>query len=166
MVVLEGASPDSEPVVSGVPQGTVLGHGLFLLYINDLPGVAVHSTARLFADDCIVYRPIRNNDDTFILQNDLNKIAEWELMWQMQFNIDKRFMLRVGRPKHKLEHVYTLHNQNLSETDSAKYLGLNYIGFTMEPAHYTNKANSILGLLRRNLTIPSQTIKTHAYTNH
>ena len=45
-------------------------------------------------------------------------------MWQMQFNIDKCFILRVGRPKHKLVHLYTLHNQNLSETDSTKYLGL------------------------------------------
>ena len=79
-VVLEGASSDSEPVVSGVPQGTVLGPVLFLLYINDLPDVVVHSTARLFADDCIVYRPIRNIDDTILLQNDLNKIAEWEFM--------------------------------------------------------------------------------------
>ena len=80
-VVLEGASSDSEPVVSGVPQGTVLGPVLFLLYIKDLPDVAVHSRARLFAYDCIVYRPIRNNDDTILLQNDLNKIAEWEFMW-------------------------------------------------------------------------------------
>ena len=83
-VVLEGASSDSEPVVSGVPQGTVLGPVLFLLYINDLPDVAVHSTARLFADDCIVYRLIKNNDYTILLQNDLNKIAEWEFMWQKQ----------------------------------------------------------------------------------
>ena len=45
-------------------------------------------------------------------------------MWQMQFNIDKCFILRVGRPKHKLVHLYTLHNQHLSETDSAKYLAL------------------------------------------
>ena len=74
-VVLEGASSDSEPVVSGIPQGTVLGPFLFLKYINDLPGVAVHSTACLFADDCIVYRPIRNNDDSILLQNDLNEIA-------------------------------------------------------------------------------------------
>ena len=70
-----------------------------------------------------VLRPIRNNDDTILLQNDVNKkIAEWEFMWQMQLNIDKCFILRVGRPKHKLLHVYT--HQHLSETDSAKYLGV------------------------------------------
>ena len=77
--------------------------------------MAVHSdsTARLFVDECIVYRPIRNNDDTILLQNDLNKIAEWEFMWQMQFNVDTFFILRVGRPKHKLLQIlYTLHNQN------------------------------------------------------
>ena len=128
--------------------------------------MAVNSTARLFADDCIVYRPIRNNDDTIILQNDLNKIAEWEFMWQMQFNIDKCFILRVGRPKHKLVHLYTLHNQNLSETYSAKYLELTITSDLQWNQHInniTNKANSILGLLRRNLRIPSQTIKTHAY---
>ena len=160
------ASSDSEPVVYGVPQGTVLGPVLFLLYINDLPDVAVHSTVRLFADDCIVYRPIRNNDDTILLQNDKNKIAEWEFMWQMQFNIDKCFILRVGRPKHKLVHLYTLHNQTLSETDSAKYLGLTITSDLQWNQHInniTNKANTILGLLRRNLRIPSQTIKTHAY---
>ena len=124
MLSLVGLSPKCVQLISGVPQGTVLGPVLFLLYINDLPDVAVRSTARLFADDCIIYRPIRNNDDTILLQNDLNMMAEWEFMSQMQFNIDKCFILRVGRPKHKLLHLYTLHNQNLSETDSAKYLGV------------------------------------------
>ena len=60
----------------------------------------------------------------------------------------------------------TLHNQHLSETDSAKYLGLTITSDLQWNQHInniTNKANSILGLLRRNLRIPSQTIKTHAY---
>ena len=90
-------------------------------------------------------------------------LAEWEFMWQMKFNIDKCFILRVGRPKHKLVHLYTLHNQNLSETDSAKYLGLTITSDLQWNQHInniTNTANSILGLLRRNLRIPSQTINT------
>ena len=81
-------------------------------------------------------------------------------------NIDKCFILRVGRPKHKLVHLYTLHNQNLSETDSAKYLGLTITSDLQWNQHInniTNTANSILGLLRINLRIPSQTITTHAY---
>ena len=111
-----------KPVVSGVPQGTVLGPVLFLMYINDLSDVTVHSTARLFADDCIIYRPTRNNEYTILLQNDLNKIAEWQLMWQMQFNIDKCFILRVGRPKHKLLHLYSLHNQNFLQPAPTRFV--------------------------------------------
>ena len=58
-VVLDGATSDSAPVLLGVPQGTVLGPILFLIYINDLPDWVVNNTVRLFADDCIIYRPIR-----------------------------------------------------------------------------------------------------------
>ena len=87
-------------------------------------------------------------------------------MWQMQFNIDKCFILRVGRPKHKLVHFVHSPHQTFSETDSAKYLGLTITSDLQWNQHInniTNKANSIIGLLRRNLRIPSHTIKTHAY---
>ena len=67
-------------------------------------------------------------------------------VFQRNFNIDKCFILRVGRPKHKLLHLYTLHNQNLSETDSAKYLGVTITSDLQWNQHInniTNKANSI-----------------------
>ena len=165
-VVLEGAASGPSSVISGVPQGTVLGPILVLLYINDLPDGVVNSTARLFADDCIVYRSIRNVHDAILLQNDLNSIAEWELTWEMKFNIDKCFIMRSGRARQKIIHQYTLHDQPLVETETAKYLGITLtpdLKWNKHINNITNKANSMLGILRRNLRISSYTVKTHAY---
>ena len=72
-MIVEGVASDPALVTSGVPQGTVLGPLLFLIYINDLPS-KVNSTARLFADDRLLYRHIKTNDDTTSLQDDLNNL--------------------------------------------------------------------------------------------
>ena len=79
-VVVEGCTSDSVPVVSGVPQGSVLGPLLFLLFINDLPD-KIKSKTRLFTDDCIVYRPIKDPEDYAVLQQDLHTLAKWESKW-------------------------------------------------------------------------------------
>jgi hypothetical protein len=76
-VVVEGVSSDKVPVKSGVPQGSVFGPSLFLYHVNDMPeGLA--SSVRLYADDTIAYLATTLDADANVLQDDLNKLAEWE----------------------------------------------------------------------------------------
>ena len=75
-------------MLSGVPQGTVLGPLLFLIYINDMPP-CVKSKIRLFADDAYMYRVIDTIKDSTILQDELNQLQEWERLWDMEFHPGK-----------------------------------------------------------------------------
>ena len=93
-VIIEGSKSSPSQVTLGVPQGTVLGPLLFLAYINDMPE-CVKSDIKLFADDSLLYRRIRNDADCHQLQEDLDKLQEWEQRWQMGFNADKCEVIRI-----------------------------------------------------------------------
>ena len=82
-VSVNGALLDITDVTSGVPQGSVLGSILFLLYINDI-NENVQSSIHLFADDSIIYRKINSNIDHQILQTDLIQLEKWSEKWQMR----------------------------------------------------------------------------------
>ena len=114
-VVVEGKQSPLVPVMSGVPQGSVLGPCLFLSYINDLPD-SLKSRARLFAEDTIVYLTINSPSDPDILQADLHKLEEWESNWSMEFNLDKCEVIRT------IMYPYKLHNTELKSVETAKYL--------------------------------------------
>ena len=83
-------------VDSGVPQGPILGPILFLLHINDLPSV-ISSKVRLFTDDCLVYREIKNKQDQIVLQEDLNLLKNWGSKWGLRFNVAKCNIMRMSK---------------------------------------------------------------------
>ena len=122
-VVVEGKQSPLVPVMSGVPQGSVLGPCLFLAYINDLPD-SLKSRARLFADDTIVYLTINSPSDPEILQADLHKLEKWESSWSMEFNPDKCEVLRITKKKDHIIFPYKLHNFVLKSAETTKYLGI------------------------------------------
>ena len=88
-VQVDGSHSSKVHMESGVPQGTVLGPLLFLLYINDLPG-CVSSYVCFFADDCLLLcRPIRYVTDQLQLQEDLKALTTWANTWGMSFHPSK-----------------------------------------------------------------------------
>ena len=155
-VVLEGVSSPSITVTSDVPQGTVLGPLLFILYLNNLPE-GISSQVRLLADDCISCREINTLNDCQDLQKDINTVCNCEFKWQMKFNIDKCYIMhgthkRNGRP--------------IEVTASHTYLGIgmnNKLSLAEHISNTVSKANKVLGLLRRNLYSCSPFVKETAY---
>ena len=107
-VVVNGIKSDWAPVVSGVPQGTVLGPLLFSFYINDI-SADIESEIRLFADDCVCYREIKNEEDTLKLQRDIDRLGSWARKWGMRFQPVKCNMMQLtNKRSSKIQANYTL----------------------------------------------------------
>jgi len=164
-VTLEGKSSRSAPVTSGVPQGTVLGPLLFLVYINDLPQ-RVKSTPRLFADDSLLYRIINTPADSKILQEDLDSLQEWERAWLMEFNPDKCEVLRISNKRKNIPAEYTIHDRKLAHTKQSKYLGAiltNNLSWNAHIDMVSKKANNTTAFLCRNLSSCPRSTKEACY---
>ena len=100
-VALDRHASEPVPVLSGVPQGSVLGLVLFLICINGLPDTCnIRSSVRLFGNDCVLYRNIYLLKDCLILQEDLTSLGQWEADWQTKFNIAKCHSMRVTWHQH------------------------------------------------------------------
>lgn len=164
-VLVEGHQSSNTPVTSGVPQGSVLGPLLFLLYINDMPAEA-KSTTRLFADDSLLYRTIRSTEDSQILQEDLQALQKWEETWQMSFNPTKCEVLRITKKRNPIKATYQIHGHTLTLAKTGKYLGVTLshdMSWTPHIDSKTKAANNSLAFLRRNLPSCPQDIKAQCY---
>lgn len=165
-VVLDGGVSTEVPVTSGVPQGSVLGPLLFLVYINQLPESISKSQVRLFADDTAVFLTINSKYDCVSLQKDLDTLQVWEKAWDMEFNPSKCQVLHITRNKTVIKHKYYLHGQVLESVSEAKYLGLNLssdLCYNQHISRITSTANKSLGFIRRNITTTNEKVRTLAY---
>ena len=168
-VVLDGQSSSVAPVTSGVPQGSVLGPLLFLIYINDLPDSVASSTVRLFADDTVLYRRISSPADASNLQYDLDALQAWEATWMMEFNPAKCQLLRVTLKRKPVEATYTVHGQALEAVDAAKYLGVTIdskLSFNSHIDSVCKKANGTRAFLNRNLSSCSRHVRDLTYKTY
>ncbi|CAC5377680.1 unnamed protein product [Mytilus coruscus] len=120
-VIVNGTKSKTSTVLSGVPQGTVLVPILFLVHINDI-AENVTSEIRLFADDCVCYRKIKNEDDCAELQKDIDTLGNWATNWGMRFQPIKCNMMTLSRKKKITSFKYTLKNTELQFLTSIKYL--------------------------------------------
>ena len=107
-----------EPVLSGVPQGSVLGPLLFLLFINDIPDIATNTTT-LFSDDSKLIRNARSPD---IIQSDLDCLSRWADVWQMKFNESKCSVLHVGKDNPRRN--YSMGNTPVQVVEKQRDLGV------------------------------------------
>ena len=155
-VVVRGSMSEKFEVTSGVPQGSVLGPILFLIFINDLP-LGVISPLSLFADDSKVFsriissKNIKDNSENghTMLQKDLDTITNWAKKWKMEFNVDKCKIMHLGNQN--LKHTYSMDGTNLTITKEEKDLGVlidDQLGFDKHIKSIVKKANRMLGLIK------------------
>ena len=148
------------------PQGTILGPLLFSIYIIDI-SKDIDSEIRLFADDCVCYREIRDTADSLKLQKDIDRLGSWARKWGMRFQPVKCFIMQITRKRtNTFEASYTLEGTVLENLDSIKYLGVAITHDLRWNTHISimcTKANRTLGLRRRNLYQYPQDIIEAAY---
>ena len=148
-VNVEGAFSSWKEVISGIPQGSVIGPILFVIFINDVPTQVIHNFCKLFADDCKLFGPVISSGENLV-QSDLAKLEQWSKIWQLPFNAKKCKVMHFGYNNPKRE--YTLNGQVLESTEAEKDLGVmvdDKLKFHIHTAFAVKKANQMLGVIKR-----------------
>ena len=167
VVSLSGHKSSLLPVVSGVPQGSILGPLLFAIYINDLPFSTCTSLTLLFADDTKCSTNIRSPSDSANLQNDITAISVWSKTWNMPFNEKKFVHLRfLPHLSPDSSPVYHINDTAIPSVNHHKDLGViltSDLSFASHHQHIMSSAYKILGILRRSFSSASTSSKKKLY---
>ena len=173
-VRVNGISSDWMDVISGIPQGTILGPLLFLIYINDLPNICTDETdLYLFADDAKLFKFVKSASDQTLLQNKFCDFESWSRKWLLKLNVKKCKVISFCRTKdHFLSYNYMV-SENLTPTALERVnnivdLGVNIddeLKFTKHIHDKIHKAFSMLGVIKRNFKYLTQETFVLLYKN-
>lgn len=164
-VAFNNSHSSSLPVTSGVPQGSVLGPLLFLIYLNDVVEITKNTKVklRLYADDCVLYSCISTSRDQIQLNNVFSSFRTWSSTWQMALNLNKTVSMTFTNKKEPLRFSY---GQNMKHVNEYKYLGVTFSPNLKWHKHINlicSKALRKLGFLKRTLKDATHECKLTAY---
>ena len=168
-VVTEHCFSEWVPVLSGVPQGSVLGPILFILYIDDISTICFNSTVsyKLFADDFKLYSQLATDLDQASLQSALGRLQQWCIDWQMAININKSHVLHLG--KNNKQTNYYLNGNLIDAQQSVADLGVE-IDCTLSFDNHINriigKAYSRVGVIYKGFASRDARILKQAYITY
>ena len=166
-VVINGKSSDSAKVTSGIPQGSVLGPILFLVFINDLPEVIL-AFIQLFADDAKILGRVNSIMQATTVQISLDNAVDWANIWKMKYHFKKCKQLHIGN--HDINFDYSMQTDTgpvlVEKVTSEKDLGVTFdqkLKFTDHINNKVNKANRNVGLIFRTFTFMNKEMFLNLY---
>lgn len=165
LVHIEGCSSDLLPVQSGVPQGSVLGPLLFLLYVNDIPLATSFCSTYLFADDTKLLEAASRGTLSTHLQHDLDSLALWCSTWSMSLNTGKCASIRFSLRPTPITN-YFINGKPIASVNHHKDLGVTVSSDLSWSKHIKSICASgyhILYLIRRSISSTSSNLKLHLY---
>ena len=151
-VTVLGATSRELPVTSGVPQGSLLGPILFLLFVDDLPNTVKTSRVACYADDTKIFKSIDSITDCNALQSDLNDLVSWSESSGLIFNQSKCKYQCITRKKSPVQPTYNINETPLESCDTEKDLGVwvsSNLTSDKQVTEQCAKANKLLGFVRR-----------------
>ena len=169
VVKVNGEISSSIDVTSGVPQGSILGPLLFIIFINDINNDVINSIMSCYADDSKICKKIKNTSDEIELQQDIDKVFEWSKNNSMLFNFDKLEFIRFTSPLNSVgdnEHLYTANGSFIKRVFTCRDLGLYFDADATFRSHISgkiSKARKLCGYIFRTFQSRKASVMMHLF---